>query len=257
MSEKKINLIIQMRLGSSRLPNKGMKKINNKSILDILVNRVKNCNNFYKIIIATSYGEKNKPILNYCISNNIDYIQGDEKNVYSRFKKVCEKYNCYYVCRLTGDNPLIDYEYLDKYCEIFKKNNYDLLTAHGTPIGTTSFEFLNMKKLIKNENINDNLENFTQICYNNKSFLTKIEKIRIDHKLTRELDLLIYIRLTIDVMEDFIVVEKIFNNFYGKEYKIKLIDILNYLEKNQHIIEINKECEKYHYYYSLNKLNSI
>ena len=249
-----INIIIQMRMGSSRLPGKGLKKINNKTLLDILVNRLKNCKNFNKIFIATSYDIKNKPIIDYCKANDIGYLQGDEQNVYSRFKQICEKYNCYNICRLTGDNPLIDYEYLDYYAKIFNNSDFDLLTVYGTPIGTTSFEFLNMKKIIKYENLNNNYEDFTQICYKNKLFNSKIYKLKINHNLTKEDDLLIYIRLTIDVEEDFEVVKRILNHFKGNEYNVRLIDILDFLDKNKNIININKDCEKYHYFYTLKKI---
>jgi spore coat polysaccharide biosynthesis protein SpsF len=252
---KDINVVIQMRLGSSRLPNKGMKLINNKPILDIIINRIRKCNNINKIIIATSFDIKNNPIIEYCISNNIDFYRGSENNVYSRFKDIAIKYNCFNLCRITGDNPLTDYEYLDKYAEIYKNNNYDILTTCGTPIGTTCFEFLNMHKIIKYEKNNDNLEEFMFYFYNSPDFNIKSDIIKIEHELTNNDDLLLYIRLTLDVEEDFIVVEKILNNFKGKEYDVKLIDILNFLKDNKDIILINKDCEKYHYHHHLKKLN--
>lgn len=215
---------------------------------------MRKCNNINKIIVATTHDIKNEPIINYCINNNIDFYRGDEKNVYSRFKEIAIKYNCFNLCRITGDNPLIDYEYLDKYAQVYKSNNYDLLTCCGTPIGTTSFEFLNMHKLIKYEKNNNNFEDFTSFCYNSPNFNTKIDILKIEHELTNNNDLLLYIRLTVDVKEDFIVIEKILNNFKGKEYDVKLIDILNFLKDNKNIILINKDCEKYHYEVHLKKI---
>jgi spore coat polysaccharide biosynthesis protein SpsF len=249
--------VIQARMNSSRLHNKVLKKINGKSILDILVNRVKKCKNIKVIVVATTKNDCDVPIVEYCQTNNINYIIGNEIDVYSRFKLVTEKYNCYNLCRLTCDNPLYDYEYIDEQINIFNNNNYDLLTLIGSPIGITCFEIINMKKLIMNENLIIDRENFTSIIYENKIFNSKINILNINHPLVRKNDLLIYIRLTVDTMEDFVLIEKILTNFKGNEYDITLIDILNFLEKNKDLIDINNNSQKYHYNYFFEKLNKV
>ena len=56
MSSKAI-AIIQARMGSTRLPGKVMKKIMNKTIIEILLHRLSHSCLFSKIVIATT---KNK-----------------------------------------------------------------------------------------------------------------------------------------------------------------------------------------------------
>ena len=51
-------IISQARLGSSRLPNKVLMEINNESLLEIHINRLKKCLVTKNIILATTY-EKN------------------------------------------------------------------------------------------------------------------------------------------------------------------------------------------------------
>ena len=53
-------------MGSSRLPNKVLLKYKNLSILDILINRLKNTRLIDKIIIATTNKKKDIKIVNYC-----------------------------------------------------------------------------------------------------------------------------------------------------------------------------------------------
>ena len=55
--KNKIILIIQARLGSKRLPKKVLKKISRKSILDIIIDRVKKIEPIDEFWIATT---KNK-----------------------------------------------------------------------------------------------------------------------------------------------------------------------------------------------------
>ena len=58
MLKKKISIIIQARMGSSRLPNKVLLSHKNLSILDILINRLKNARFINKIVIATTKKKK-------------------------------------------------------------------------------------------------------------------------------------------------------------------------------------------------------
>ena len=63
--KKNINFlaVIQARLGSSRLPGKVLKKINNKTILEFLIDRLKLSKKINKIVIATTCNTRDKKIL--------------------------------------------------------------------------------------------------------------------------------------------------------------------------------------------------
>ena len=92
MVQKKILIIIQARIGSSRLPGKVLKKIVGRPILWHIVNRLKALKN-KKIIIATSKSIKDKKIIQFCKKNELDYFAGSEKNVLDRFYKAAKKFN--------------------------------------------------------------------------------------------------------------------------------------------------------------------
>ena len=79
-------------MGSSRLPNKVLLKYKNLSILDILINRLKNTRLIDKIIIATTNKKKDIKIVNYCKKNNIKYFRGSETDVLSRYYLAAKKY---------------------------------------------------------------------------------------------------------------------------------------------------------------------
>ena len=51
--KKKLGIIIEVRTGSKRSPFKCLKKINNKTILEILINRIRHLKKI-KIVIATT-----------------------------------------------------------------------------------------------------------------------------------------------------------------------------------------------------------
>ena len=61
-----MNCIVQARMSSKRLPGKTFKKINNISILEILIKNKKKNSKIKKIIVATSKNDEDKKIVNFC-----------------------------------------------------------------------------------------------------------------------------------------------------------------------------------------------
>ena len=60
--ENKTVAIIQARLTSSRFPNKVLQKIGKKTLIEILLNRLKNSKELDQIILAVPNNKKNKII---------------------------------------------------------------------------------------------------------------------------------------------------------------------------------------------------
>ena len=58
--------IIQARMSSKRLPGKVLKKINNLTLLELIVQRLKKIKDIEKIYIATSNQKSDKKIINFC-----------------------------------------------------------------------------------------------------------------------------------------------------------------------------------------------
>ena len=78
-------LIIQARMGSSRLPGKVMKRINDTPLLQILYDRILNSSFTDKIIIATTTNKEDDIIRDFCDDNNIDFYRGSDWDVLDRF----------------------------------------------------------------------------------------------------------------------------------------------------------------------------
>ena len=79
------SIIIQARMGSTRLPSKTMLKIKNKPLLDYVYNQVFQSKKISKIIIATTTLSEDNLISDYATSKNISVYRGDSQNVLDRF----------------------------------------------------------------------------------------------------------------------------------------------------------------------------
>ena len=64
--------IIQARLSSKRLPNKVLKKINNKELLMYIIERIREISSTNQIYVATSNNDSDQEIVNFCKSNNFN-----------------------------------------------------------------------------------------------------------------------------------------------------------------------------------------
>ena len=77
MFSKNIDVIIQARMGSSRLPGKVMKKIEDKVVLDHVIDRVSSSKKIRNVIICTSILEQDNIIFEHAdgmeIFNELNY----------------------------------------------------------------------------------------------------------------------------------------------------------------------------------------
>jgi len=79
-----IGLIVQARMGSSRLPGKVMKKVRDKPLLYYSINQLKQCKTISKLIIATTTFKEDDIISDFVKSQNVSVFRGDAFDVLER-----------------------------------------------------------------------------------------------------------------------------------------------------------------------------
>ena len=201
-------VMIQVRLGSTRLKNKALLKINN---IEMIIYSLRACNKINvdeKIVVTEqkSYNTLKSVIAKYSDLKNYKIFVGDEKNVLSRFIDCARKYNIDLIIRATGDNPLISYEYAN---HSLKYKEYDYFTFKGMPIGT-GVELVKSDALLRaskelsflegTDEYNYCIEHVCPYLYQNK------DKFKVKYK---EVDFKSNLSVTVDTEEDFIKVKSI------------------------------------------------
>ena len=112
--KKKTAAIIQARYNSTRFPGKILSKIHNKTLLEILILRLKQSKKIDEIIVACTKNKNDKKIITLFKKLKVLYFIGSEKNVLERYFKAAKKFNVNNIVRITSDCPLIDYRIVDK-----------------------------------------------------------------------------------------------------------------------------------------------
>ena len=235
-----ILLIIQARCGSARLKNKIFLELNNKSILQTIIDKSKISNKINNIVVATSINIEDNKIYNFCNNNNIDCYRGDERDLIDRYYYLCKLLKPSVIIRITADCPFLDVDELDKMIYYFENNNYDYLyntdelnTNIICPEGS-DIEIFNFKALeyIWNEET-EIREHSVGILRIKREFYNKFLNISYyDFKLniTDYKHNFIGIHLSIDDNNDYCVAKFIFDNFKDNIFSYK--DILKFLDNN-------------------------
>ena len=89
----KVGAIIRCRMGSSRLPGKVMKEVNGKPLIQIMIERLKNCLLVDEIIIATSTSKNNDNFCQFLDEKEFKYHRGSEDNVLQRVLDAAKKFD--------------------------------------------------------------------------------------------------------------------------------------------------------------------
>ncbi len=101
-------VFIQGRIGSTRLPGKMLLTIAGKTILEVLVERLRKVPTIDRIVLASSVSPENDPLALEATRLGIDCFRGREENILDRLYQASHVFPSDIVIRVTGDCPLID-----------------------------------------------------------------------------------------------------------------------------------------------------
>ena len=121
----KVVAIVQARMGSTRLPNKVMKKIGGLPMIELLLARLSRAKEVDQIVVATSIDEKNKPLAAHVEKLGYLCVRGSENDVLQRYLDAAHACNAEVVVRVTGDCPLIAPASVDEVISSFKLQQVD------------------------------------------------------------------------------------------------------------------------------------
>lgn len=219
--------IIQARFSSKRLKGKVLKKIEKKAILTHVIERASDSKKIKKIIIATSNSKSDDQIVKFCIKKNLTYFRGNLNDVWSRFIKILKINNEKSFIRICADSPFMHNKLIDKGINIFKKQNYDIVTnvfPRSYPKGQ-SIEIFKSSVLINNYSKKRSSyfkEHFPKYFYKNyKKFKIKNFKYKSDFS---------FMNLSVDTKKDLIIANKLYKGFDDNKKFPKLEFLINRLE---------------------------
>jgi len=238
------DIFIPVRLDSSRLPKKHLKKINNIPIIELLVQRLKNVKNVRNIIVCTTTKKSDDELVKFLVKKNILYFRGDDTDILKRFYDAAQKFQTDIIVDVEGDKIYTEPFFVSEIISEMKNNNYDFIIGNdSTKIFNPSDHLIHgiipagirvssIKKVSKLKNEFNKETGYKEIFVNSKNIKKKFfvfnSKLQVPSSL----------RLTIDYPEDLNFARKLFS-ILKEDFTHK--DILKIIKDNPDLL---KKIEK-------------
>jgi len=222
-------VILQARVGSTRLPGKVLAEVNGKPIIYWQIRRILEAISPEKLVLATSENLADDKLIEIANDIGIKSIRGSADNVADRFHKAILAFPCISFIRLTGDCPLVMPKLILEMIEHFETIEIDYLSNSLKPsypdgldveiIRTSSYLSLMNRDLSDKE-----MEHVTYGLYTrSKEFFIENYENKMD---------LSDLRWTLDYSEDLEFIRKIYDNFKGRECSFTMEEVLDFLKMN-------------------------
>ncbi len=237
----KVVVIIQARMGSTRLPGKVLLEVCGKTLLQHQLERVKRAKTVDEIIVATTDLERDAPIERVAQACGVQVYRGSENDVLDRYEQAAQQTGAETVVRLTADCPLMDPAVIDKVIGFFHANDFDYVSNVRPPTYPDGMDVEVFTRVALDESASEAVlpterEHVT-------AFIAKRpERFRIGNVTHDGPDLSAY-RLTIDEPADWEVIRWVFEELYPTKPDFTLDDIMNLLTLHPEIATLNKHIE--------------
>ncbi len=164
-------IIIQSRLGSTRLPRKAFLLLGGKTVIEHCVDRCLETGLPVVLAVPEGEGQEYKTV----IGNRCPVYEGHPTDVLDRYYEVAKAFQFDPIVRITGDCPLVDFNMIKAMVKIFRSdylsNCHPIRTVpEGMDIEVMSFFILESiwkrsKSLKDEEKANSYKEHVTQFIY--------------------------------------------------------------------------------------------
>lgn len=256
----KILIVIQSRIASTRLFGKVMLQILNRSVLSLMIERVRRSRYYSDIVIATSTNPLDQNIIQFAEREQIKVFAGDEYDLLDRHYQVAKIYKADAIVKIPSDCPLIDPFIIDNVISFYIKNCINLdyvsnLHPATYPDGNDVeiFSFAALEKAWKEAKLDYQREHTTPYIWEN------IDMFKLGNvEWETGLEYFDKYRLTLDYPEDFEQIKIIYENLYVKNPNFGLNEIIQFLDKNPDVYNLNKKyLGKYWYDNHIDEIKNI
>lgn len=245
--------IVQARMDSVRLPGKILKDLCGKPLLWHIVKRLERCRNLDDIVIATSVDKADDVIVDLCKKYKIRYYRGNLGNVLERFVKAMDEYSMEYVVRVTGDTPFPFPMYIDEKVAAIKRFEGDVVVCENPGClfggqGVYSSNVLRNAYLSSHNPLDLEHVGALYVAQNLKKL--KVVKVVLPCEL-----IVPNVRLTIDTIEDYTLISKIYSDLYREGSLIDVFMLREWLKSNKNLLRMNLGIKMEPSYYELSEIS--
>jgi spore coat polysaccharide biosynthesis protein SpsF len=235
-------VFITVRAGSTRLPAKALRLVDDEPIIGYLIERIKGATFCAPddIILCTTTLPEDNVFDQVAERYGISVFHGNPDNIVKRHHQCASDRGYAFVVNVDGDDILCDPRYIGMIFSLFKDGAEEqVIKSEGLPFGVNSMGY-------KKEVLDYVIENYSQSImetgwgkYVTDTTLFRIRTIQADAE--EQMDNL---RLTLDYAEDWRVFEAIIHGLLLHNRRATHLDVLRFLRENPQIPTWNAGVEE-------------
>ena len=239
-----VDATIQARTGSSRLPNKVLKPVLGKALLQHQIERIQRASTINRVVLATSDLAQDDPLEDLAHSMGILCFRGSETDVISRVCGALEKFEIDIHAEFQGDNSIPDPAVIDFVVGYFLEHSekFDYVT---NALKTTYPPGLEVSVYPSQILFDANLRasssehrEYVGFHINQHPDVYRLKNIEAPAAISRP-DL----HLEVDTEEDFLLVSHIYEHF-ASQPNFTIEDVVAYTDAHPHLTQSNSGIER-------------
>ncbi len=241
-SRVKNQVVIQARMGSTRLPGKTALKLGRRTVLEHVVRRSGAAMLVNRVVVATTELAGDDELATWCDEHGIPCVRGSSEDVLSRYLLAAEKFPCENIIRITADCPLIDPGIIDTLLSLHAGSGADYTSNVIPPTFPVGFD----AEVIKTS-VLQNVGHVAELV-SHREHVTLFIRENLDRFKTANLSYgqsYEHIRLTLDRDNDYQLLKKVFAHFENGPELFSFYQIMEFFEQNPDLIAINSDVDRF------------
>lgn len=128
-------IVLQARMGSTRLPGKSLAPVAGRSLLAHCVERLRASSDM-RVVVATTMRMEDDSVEREAERLGVEVVRGPDEDVLARYVMVAMRLGLVDLVRATADNPAVDIDAPRRVLDIRRRTGADHVVEFGLPYGS-------------------------------------------------------------------------------------------------------------------------
>ena len=181
--------VIQARRGSTRLPDKVLLKLGDRTVLEHVISRASVARSISNVIVATTVNKEDLKIVNLVSRKEVSVYCGSQEDVLDRYYQAAQLFKLKHIVRITADCPVIDPGIIDKVVSLHFRTKADycsniLVPTFPDGLDVEIFSFKTLESAWKKARLRSEREHVTPYIRKHDKMLklvSHLNKINLSH----------------------------------------------------------------------------
>lgn len=228
-------VIIQARMGSSRLPGKILKPLGKHKVLNYVVERCRNIEGVADVIVATSILSQDDLVEQWCKEQEVSCYRGSEKDVLDRYVQCAKEHRPDYVMRVTADCPFVDYEMASEIMKQMEQKPVDIIDVQGGLPRGLAVELISYGALCRIHEVGQEARHREHVTYYAYEYPEQFQRVAYQAPANR---LYSELRITLDTEEDYQLIKAIADHF--QDMYVSSAEVIQFLLAHPEVAKLNQ-----------------